>query len=111
MSSSSPKTACLLFVKNIPLALLLRHAAKLIYGQAYFFAAYGRPWASIKGYVGFLRSLPLALRHRRHNLDSAVLDHEEIAALLGRERPRIPWQAFRKRLRAVLPKRKVGVSN
>lgn len=56
----------LLFCKNVPLSILLRHAPKLIYGQLYFLIAYAHPWSSLRGYASFLVALP-ALRHRRRS--------------------------------------------
>ena len=72
----------LLFAKNIPARLLLRHAAKLLYGQIYFMAAYARPWASIKGYLSFLAELPHILSKRRQMLSVTCLTSDEIDFLL-----------------------------
>ena len=88
----------LLFVKNIPFALLVQHAIRIGYGQIYFFAAYRRPLASLKGYAGFFRALPQALRDRRQNLGHVVLKREEIAALLHKRMPLTPFRSLRKRM-------------
>lgn len=77
----------LLFAKNGPASLLLRHAAKLVYGQIYFFAVYARPLSSIKGYWSFLTWLPATITKRRRTLNDATLDHAELDALLGRLHP------------------------
>ena len=55
----------MLLAKNVPARLLLRHAAKILYGQAYFFADYARPWASLKGYASLVALLPDIGRKRR----------------------------------------------
>jgi GT2 family glycosyltransferase len=105
------KNRLMLFVKNIPLALLLRHIAKLFYGQVYFFAAYGRPRASIRGYATFFAALPAAWGQRQRNLKGTGLDHDDLNALLRTQRPRVPLRAFRKRLVVLMRKSKAGVSS
>jgi hypothetical protein len=72
----------LLFAKCIPARLLLRHAAKLIYGQMYFMLAYARPWSSIKGYLSFVAELPGIMPMRRHMLQQTALTIDQINALL-----------------------------
>jgi GT2 family glycosyltransferase len=80
----------LLFAKNMPVRLLLRHAAKLIYGQIYFIAAYARPWASIKGYLSFLVELPHLMPKRRQMLKATRLTLDEIDSLLHKRAPHPP---------------------
>jgi GT2 family glycosyltransferase len=77
----------LLFVKNIPSSLLLRHAPKLLYGQIYFFAAYARPWASIRGYLSFCASLPKTIRKRARILSKVTMNLAEMDRLLGKNPP------------------------
>ena len=54
----------LLFIKNIPLRLLLKHAGQIFYGQIYFFIAYRRPLSSFLGYLSLLPIIPGAIRER-----------------------------------------------
>jgi GT2 family glycosyltransferase len=77
----------LLFAKNIPGRLLLRHAAKLLYGQIYFMAAYARPWSSIKGYLSFLVGIPSIMSKRRQMLKEISLNLDQIDLLLHRRVP------------------------
>jgi GT2 family glycosyltransferase len=81
----------LLFTKNIPARLLLRHAAKLLYGQIYFMAVYARPWASIKGYLSFLVELPHIRAKRRQMLSVTRLTLDEIDSLLHK---RVPYPSL-----------------
>ncbi|MBU0713756.1 MAG: glycosyltransferase family 2 protein [Verrucomicrobia bacterium] len=55
----------LLLLKNLPVRLLIRHAASLLYGQIYFFIAYRRPLAALAGYFSVLPVLPHIVRERR----------------------------------------------
>jgi GT2 family glycosyltransferase len=77
----------LLFAKNMPARLLLRHAAKLLYGQIYFMAAYARPWSSIKGYLSFFARLPGIMPARRQILREISLTLDQIDALLDKRAP------------------------
>jgi GT2 family glycosyltransferase len=77
----------LLFAKNIPSSLLLKHGAKLLYGQVYFLAAYARPWSSIKGYLSFIAWLPNTVRKRRRALNAMTMEPAEFDPLLGKDRP------------------------
>jgi GT2 family glycosyltransferase len=72
----------LLFAKNMPARLLLRHAAKLLYGQFYFMVAYARPWSSFKGYLSFVAELPRVVSVRRKTLQQTILSPNQINALL-----------------------------
>jgi GT2 family glycosyltransferase len=77
----------LLFAKNIPARLLLRHAAKLLYGQIYFMVVYARPWSSMKGYLSFLAGLPDVMPKRRQMLKETALTMTQIDVLLHRRAP------------------------
>jgi GT2 family glycosyltransferase len=77
----------LLFAKSMPARLLLRHAAKLLYGQMYFMAAYTRPWSSIRGYLSFLACLPGIMPKRREILRKTSLSLDQIDALLHGRAP------------------------
>lgn len=76
-----------LFAKNIPARLLLRHAAKLLYGQIYFMVLYRRPWSSIKGYLSFFLELPSIIPTRRRILAGISLPLDRIDALLHKHAP------------------------
>jgi GT2 family glycosyltransferase len=76
-----------LFAKNIPARLLLRHALKLLYGQLYFLLAYRRPWSSIKGFMLFVRALPQVISMRRDTLREKVLCITAINNLLHQRPP------------------------
>ena len=76
-----------LFAKNIPVRLLMRHAARLLYGQIYFIVAYARPWSSIKGYLSFAARLPRILAKRQSILKHISLDPDQIDALLLKSAP------------------------
>ena len=63
----------ILFTKNVPLGLLVKHLPQLLYGQFYFFIAYGKPWQSLLGYASFVSVLPHVMRARRRmNTDRRV---------------------------------------
>ncbi|MCL4303922.1 MAG: glycosyltransferase family 2 protein [Anaerolineae bacterium] len=64
---------CLL-VKNIPLALLVKHSRQLIYGQFYFFLVYKRPLHSLAGTFSFLIHLPRIIQQRR-----AIQSHKRVS--------------------------------
>jgi len=93
----------LIFAKNIPVSLLLRHGAQLLYGQVYFLIAYRRPWSSLRGYAAFLASLPAALRKRRKILAMTAIDARQLDAMLSSTPPQPPLSALaRAALRGVL---------
>jgi GT2 family glycosyltransferase len=73
----------LLFTKNIPLSLLVRHAPKLLYGMLYFFCAYAKPGSSFKGYLSFIASLSEVIKKRRKIIKNTKLDNSEIDAMLN----------------------------
>ena len=77
----------LLFAKNIPGKLLLRHAAQLLHGQLYFIIAYARPWSSLKGYLSFIVCLPGVFPKRRQIFRNTSLNPDQIEALLHNGAP------------------------
>ena len=87
----------LLFAKNIPSELLLRHAGKLLYGQIYFIAVYSRPWSSIRGYLRFLLGLRCVVRQRRQIVKETTLTVNEIDALLSTHAPGPPLRNLLRR--------------
>jgi GT2 family glycosyltransferase len=71
--------------KNVPGALLLRHARTWLWGQWYFLVAYRHPGQSLLGYWDLVRRLPALWRARRiiqggRRMPVAVFDR-----LLGRQ--------------------------
>ncbi len=72
----------MLFGKNIPVSLLLKHFHQLFIGQAILFIQYRHPLDSIRGYLSFLREIPHVLHERRRILAARVLTDQEIDRLL-----------------------------
>jgi hypothetical protein len=72
----------LLLLKNLPVRLLIRHAASLLYGQIYFFIAYRRPLAALAGYFSVLPVLPHIVRERRAIQPSLKLTLAQVEHLL-----------------------------
>jgi hypothetical protein len=90
-------------VKNIPLALLLKHLGTLLYGQCYYFLAYKRPWHSLQGWLGFVGMLPYLLRQRQQILKHKRLTHAELDGLLSDELGEIPLaELLRGKVRSLL---------
>ena len=77
----------LIFIKNIPLSLLLKHLPKIIYGQLFHFFAYHKPISSIFGLIDFLLSASYVTRHRRLFVDEITLTNKDIDSLLSRRFP------------------------
>ena len=82
----------LLFTKNVPTSLLLKHLPQLLYGQIYFFLAHARPLASLRGYLSFLRCLSGALRQRQALRTGATPDQWE--TWISNEPPQPPLGAL-----------------
>lgn len=72
----------ILLLKNLPVRLLIRHAASLLYGQIYFFIAYRRPLAALAGYFLVLPVLPHILRERRRIQKNRKLTPAQVEQLL-----------------------------
>ena len=77
----------LLFAKNVPSSLLLKHAPKLLYGQFYFFITYGHPLASLKGYWSFIINLPETTKKRRQQMKNIKIDQAEINSIIHTKTP------------------------
>ncbi|MCX6992408.1 MAG: glycosyltransferase family 2 protein [Kiritimatiellaeota bacterium] len=90
----------LLFLKNLPMRLLIRHASSLLYGQLYFSIAYRRPLAALAGYLSVLPVLPHIVRERRAIRSKLKLTLAQVEHLLTptmnepplRELARTWWQ-------------------
>jgi GT2 family glycosyltransferase len=72
----------MLFGKNIPLRLLVRHVPQLLIGQMVLFIQYRRPFTSIAGYLSLIPELPHVMRERRRILAARNLSDREIDSLL-----------------------------
>jgi GT2 family glycosyltransferase len=72
----------MLFGKNIPLRLLVRHLPRLLVGQLVLFIQYRRPIASIRGYLSLIPELPHVIQERRRILAARQLSDREIDTLL-----------------------------
>jgi GT2 family glycosyltransferase len=75
---------CLL-VKNIPLALLVKHGLQLIYGQFYFFLVYKRPFHSLAGIFSFFIHLPRVLQQRQAIQERKRISNKALEAMLSNE--------------------------
>lgn len=72
----------ILFGKNIPFSLLMRHLDHLLVGQLTVFFQYRHPLASLIGYTSFLPEIPHVIRERHRILGRKTLKDEEIDKLL-----------------------------
>lgn len=72
----------MLFAKNLPLSLLLKHLPQLLYGQLYFVIAYRKPGASLAGYASLLACIPHIRRERRWALASCRIDPAKLEQML-----------------------------
>lgn len=78
----------MLFLKNIPLSLLIRHAGRIVHGQAYFFLAYRDPLGSLAGYMGVIPLLHHILRERRGLMARRTIPDRAVDGLLsGKKAP------------------------
>lgn len=94
----------LLLTKSLPLRLLVRHAAQLLYGQLYYLVAYHRPLASLAGYLGYLRLMGHVLRSRRLARRSRRITPKQLDAQLGGTAHEAPLShLIARRLRRVRP--------
>ncbi len=85
----------LLMFGVVPGRLLLKHMFRIAYGQFYFFAAYRKPIASLKGYARFLRFFLTGeiSRRRKNSKEMRQLSNQEIDQILSLERPGPPIKA------------------
>jgi GT2 family glycosyltransferase len=77
----------LLFVKNMPARLFMRHAMQILYGQLYFFILHRKPWWSLKGYRRFIVSLRATIKKRHRVMQSVSLELKDINTLLHERAP------------------------
>lgn len=72
----------LLFGKNIPLSLIVRHIHHLVLGQIALFVQYKKPFDSVIGFVTFFSLLPHVIHERRRIVPKITLSTKEIEHLL-----------------------------
>jgi GT2 family glycosyltransferase len=75
----------MLFLKNMPAGLLIKHLHHLLYGQLYFFIVYRKPLDSAIGYATFAKRLPHVLRERRRIAQHRVLPSQVLDTLISTE--------------------------
>ncbi len=85
-----------LLLKNIPLALLLKHSWTLLYGQIYFFLVYKKPFHSLAGTIMFLCALPRILRQRRAIQKRRRTSNEALETMLSDNLGEIPLREILK---------------
>jgi len=85
----------MLFLKSVPLALLVKHLPHLLYGQLYFFIAYRKPWQSLLGYTSLVSCLPHILRERRRMKGLRRIPASELDPLLTSEMSEPPLLPLR----------------
>lgn len=78
------KNRIMLFVKNMPLKLLIRHTGTILLGQVYAFFVYKKPLITCRAYLYVLRNLRAILRDRAAIVPQISLTEEEIDSLLQR---------------------------
>lgn len=83
-----------LLLKNIPLHAALQNLLKIIYGQLYFFIAYGKPISSFKGYYNFFCRFTSILKTRKIILRDKKLPNSDIIYLLSSDPLNPPLSHF-----------------
>ena len=72
----------MLFLKNVPLSLLVRRLPRILRGQLHFFIAYRKPWQSLVGYASLVECIPHILRERRRMKASRCIPPTQLDAML-----------------------------
>lgn len=80
--------------KNIPFNVGLRNFFKIIYGQIYFFIAYGKPIASLSGYYNFFIRFISILKNRKEILNQTKLSDSSIMTILNNDPLNPPLSHF-----------------
>ena len=80
--------------KNIPLNVGLRNFLQIIYGQIYFFIAYGKPISSLRGYFNFFSRFISVLKARKIILSQKKLSGATIMSLLNNDPLNPPLSHF-----------------
>lgn len=77
----------LLFLKNIPLSLLLIKSPLIAAGQVWYFFAYKKPVASIKGYLLCLLLIPHILKMHKFNRKKRKISLTHLMNIITDEKP------------------------
>jgi len=92
----------LLFLKNIPIILLLRHAGALTYGWLFYYFAHHCAWMYLRGTFAVLKYLPHIIRSRSKLRGQRQLTLPQINNLLKHQWPEITLTALmRMRIREI----------
>lgn len=75
----------MVLLKNIPLALLWKHAGTLLFGQFYFFLVYKRPFHSLAGIISLLLALPRIMRQRQAIQQGKTISNQALESMLTNE--------------------------
>jgi len=75
----------MVLLKNIPLALLWKHAGTLLFGQFYFFLVYKRPFHSLAGIISLLLALPRIMRQRQAIQQGKTISNQALEPMLTAE--------------------------
>ena len=90
----------LLFKKNLPAGLLIRHVGDIVYSVFYFLCAYRKPLHSFAGWLSVFPQFMHILRERRRILKRCKLSADQIDRLLEKKMGEPPLrQAFAKWLK------------
>jgi GT2 family glycosyltransferase len=73
----------LLFLKNVPLSLLVKRLPQILRGQVHFFLAYRKPWQSLAGYASLLGCVPHIWRERARMRSSRRIPAHQLDAMLA----------------------------
>lgn len=77
----------MLFLKSVPLSLLIKRLPRILRGQIHFLIAYRKPWQSLVGYASLLPCVPHILRSRRRMKSSKRIPESQLDALLANGTP------------------------
>jgi GT2 family glycosyltransferase len=72
----------LLFLKNVPLSLLVKRLPQILRGQIHFLIAYRQPWQSLVGYASLVGCIPHILRERDRMKSSRRIPTSQLDAML-----------------------------
>ncbi len=84
----------MLFGKNIPLRLIIRHLHHLLAGQLVLFVQFRSPVDSIAGYLSVVPRIPHVARERRRILTTRTLSDREIDTLMELSREGISFPGW-----------------
>jgi len=73
----------MLFLKSVPLSLLIKRLPRILHGQIHFLIAYRKPWQSLVGYASLFPCLPHILRARHRMKSSRRIPASQLDAMLA----------------------------